>query len=462
MSRKFIFRKNFLLIFGFFLIVLLFSCKVGDDPDSTGNSSTPPQGERLTWQFSVSQLREDFVQLRNTLENNHPDRLRYETAGELNHLFNAAYDSLQAPMTELVFYQVVAPLVARYHCGHTMVFPSTSLGSELAQRGLVLPLSIYRTGDKVFVDADYNSGSGIVLGSEILTINGVEIGQIYNRIMSGMSADAMNTTKKIRQLNREFALYYYYFWGEETQFDIVLKVPGSNVETTVTVIPRIYAQVYQEAAARFSSDVQLRFEINGTRAVLTVPSFDISNNPNFRVFFNDVFTQFRDRGVENLIIDVRGNSGGDPEMSVDLISYLADEPFVYFKSGLGYNHLFTEIQPHQLQFTGKVYVLIDGGCFSTTGHFCSIVRYMGLGTFIGNTGGGTYRCHDNSTRLNLRHTGIFLRVARTTYETAVPDHNVSDGFIPDFTVVPTVDDMIGGNDPQMLYVLQLIDESTNN
>jgi len=57
--------------------------------------------------------------LRSALESNHPDRLRYESAETLEGLFDAAFASLRHDMTEAEFYRVVAPLVARCHCGHT-------------------------------------------------------------------------------------------------------------------------------------------------------------------------------------------------------------------------------------------------------------------------------------------------------------------------------------------------------
>lgn len=437
-------------------LLLTVSCRVEEGADSSANGGIPPAGERLTWRFPAEQLREDFVQLRNALENNHPARLRYETEGELNHLFNTAYDSLQDPMTELEFYRVVAPLVARYHCGHTVVRPSGEFFDDINAMGLSLPLGIFRSEGKAYVDADYDSGSGIVPGSEVLSINGVAIDQIYSRMMAGMPADALNTSRKISRLNRAFNLYHYFFWGEFTQFDVVVK-NSRGEEETVTVDAREYTAVTSAVGERFTHNTnQLMFEIEGNHAVLTVPSFGISHNPDYQSYFEDVFTRLNNLGIENLIVDVRGNGGGDPEMSVALISHLTNEPFVYFKAGLGYGNLFSPTPPHGIHFNGDVYVLIDGGCFSTTGHFCSMVRHLDLGTFIGEIGGGTYRCNDNSTSLNLSHTGIYLNVARTTYETAVPDHDVSEGFAPDHRVVPTIDDILNGVDSQMSYVLQLI------
>ena len=104
-------------------------------------------------------------------------------------------------------------------------------------------------------------------------------------------------------------------------------------------------------------------------------------------------------------------------------------------------------------------MLINGGCFSTCGHFCSLVRFHELAVFVGETGGGTFRCHDNSTEIALGNTDIRLRVARTTFEAAVPDSDVSAGFPPDHRVIPTKNNILSGSDPQMDFAIGLFEEN---
>jgi hypothetical protein len=403
--------------------------------------------------FSAAQLQADFNQMRSALESNHPDRLRYETAATLAGLFDAAFDSIQNDMTEGEFFRIVAPLVARYHCGHTHITPSARFFNALEASGSVMPLGIYLADGKAYVDADYGSRSGIRLGCELLSINNEPIAGVVERLLAGISADALNTSNKIERLNRQFFLYYYYFWGEKPGFDLVVKDPVSGSESSLRVNAKPYDEVNQEVNDRFETAGRLSFIPVGNRAVLRVPSFVVSQNPDYRAFFENSFRQMNDHGVAHLIIDIRGNSGGDPEMSVSLIAHLIDHPFVYFKKGLGYDNLFAEMPPHAVHFSGTVHVLIDGGCFSTSGHFCSMLRYHELATFVGETGGGTFRCHDNSTDFILNNTGIRLHVARTTYETAVPDQDVSQGFPPDFRVVPTVQDVLSGTDVQMDFAV---------
>ncbi len=425
------------------LFVFSTSCKPGE------NGTEEP----ITGNFSPEQLQADLAQMRNALERNHPDRLRYESEEALAGLFDAAFASLQNDMSEAGFYCVVAPVVAHYHCGHTRISPSNGFSP-----GLVMPLGIYLADGKAHVDADYGSDPSLPLGREVLAINNEPIAAVIERLQAGIPSDALNKSAKVYRLNREFYRYYHYFWGEMPAFDLLLKDPANGSESALRVAARPFSHVSREVNARFATDGRLAYTTSGRRAVLRVPSFAASQNPDYRAFFENSFRQMNDLGIAHLIIDIRGNGGGDPDMSVALISHLARRPFVYFKKGIGYGNLFIETAPHAVHFDGAVHVLIDGGCFSTSGHFCSVVRHHELAVFIGETGGGTFRCHDNSTEFVLGHTGLRLRVARTTFEAAVPDIDVSAGFPPDFRVVPTIDDILSGGDPQMDFAIRLFEE----
>lgn len=415
----------------------------------SGACNTNDQEERLSGHFSLEQARADFTQLRNALETNHPDPFRYESASTLKSLFDAAYAALGDDMTEGDLYRLVAPLVVRYHCGHTRLTHSGRFADAMPASALVLPLGIYQAAGKAYVDADYGSGSGIPLGSEVLSINQEAMAAVVERLKAGISADALNQSHKIFKLNREFYLYHYYFSAETPYFDLGIKDADTGAESQVRVNARPYAQVRSAAVGRFPASSRLALAMDGDLAVLTVPTFVVSENPDYQAFFADSFRRMNDGGAKRLIIDIRGNGGGAPEVSVALIAHLADRPFIYLKTGPGYDYLKRETPPHEIHFSGKAVVLIDGGCFSTSGHFCALARHLGLARFVGDIGGGAYRCNDNSMEITLAQSGMRLRVARTTYEVAVPDQDVSTGFPPDFWVYPDINDILAGRDVQM-------------
>jgi C-terminal processing protease CtpA/Prc len=128
-------------------------------------------------------------------------------------------------------------------------------------------------------------------------------------------------------------------------------------------------------------------------------------------------------------------------------SFSADTP--------GYSDLKT-LTPAPNQFTGRLYLLIDSGCFSTTGHLCSLLRYHGIGTFIGEETAGSYSCTDNSKDITLSRTGLVLRPSTTVCATAVSGLTPGRGILPDYEVVPTIEDRLAGTDIQMAFAVNLV------
>ncbi len=103
-----------------------------------------------------------------------------------------------------------------------------------------------------------------------------------------------------------------------------------------------------------------------------------------------------------------------------------------------------------------LYTLIDGGCFSTTGHLCSLLRYHGIGIFIGEETAGSFACTDARSHAILGHTGLILRVSTRTYTTAVTGMTPGRGILPDHPVIPTVEERLAHFDAPMDCALGLI------
>jgi len=194
-------------------------------------------------------------------------------------------------------------------------------------------------------------------------------------------------------------------------------------------------------------------------AVLTVGDFAARPPGGFAAFVDSAFGSMEAAGIEALVVDVRGNTGGPPDNAVAILQHLAESAFTYFAPEVGaQNPLTRPVEPDDTPFRGDVYVLIDGGSLSTTGHFLALVTYHELGTLVGQESGGTFSCNDNSMSFTLPNTGIVGRVARTTFETAVTGFSRDRGVQPDHVVTPTVDDLVARRDITIAYVMGMIAE----
>jgi hypothetical protein len=107
-------------------------------------------------------------------------------------------------------------------------------------------------------------------------------------------------------------------------------------------------------------------------------------------------------------------------------------------------------------FEGKQYYLIDGICFSSTGHFTSLLKYYELGTFVGEEAGATFTCNDASHDMVLKNTRYRIQSARHTFATAVFGFPLDQGIMPDHYVRQTIEEVIIGHDAVMDYTLNLI------
>jgi len=114
--------------------------------------------------------------------------------------------------------------------------------------------------------------------------------------------------------------------------------------------------------------------------------------------FRSLFEEFKSKNVEKLVIDVRGNGGGDSNDVPDLLSILARERTLlgYYveKSGPGHDDVTTPIPVYAYPdssffFDKPIVVLIDRACYSATSYFAAMISSFDNVTLIGQvTGGG--------------------------------------------------------------------------
>ncbi len=203
----------------------------------------------------------------------------------------------------------------------------------------------------------------------------------------------------------------------------------------------------------------MTFSEDGSYAVLTIKDFGYYGDVDaFREPVEDFFARLKRDGIGNLIIDVRGNDGGDPYCSSFIVSHVIAEPVRYFATGTRfYTDLVKPIPVPRHVFTGELFVLTDGWCFSSTGHMLSLLRCHRRGVFVGEESGGSSACNDASKEHVLKHTGLRLNLPRRTFATSASCLPYGRGIPPDIEVQPTIHDLIAGRDIVLEKVISLIE-----
>jgi len=121
-------------------------------------------------------------------------------------------------------------------------------------------------------------------------------------------------------------------------------------------------------------------------------------------------------------------------------------------------------QPEADHFDGKVEFLTSGKSFSGAAEFSSIARSNKRGLFIGEETAGGYYGNTSGSKLTLilPNSKIRVNIPVTKYVMAVKKSKYSDrGIIPDYPIVPSINDYIQHKDVQMEFALKLMKNRVN-
>lgn len=442
-------------------------------------------------------LRTDFTTFIKLLKDSYPSLYRYNSQSKMDAKLDSTYNAIQPGTTDFEFYKLLKKTLSTIKDGHLYCSLPPALQKYREEKARFFPLKLYFTDQKVYLTK--SSNDDIAANSEILAINNQPIELIREDVMQYIPADGDIQTKKNKILDDFFYFYHYLSYDEQSNYAIKIKTPDGAIKQIKIAAKPEKELIAEEKENKTAKYLQLAIKDNNT-AILTIKSFDIDQlkktGENFPEFLKKSFTILHQKRIKKLIIDLRGNGGGRDTYGPLLYAYLTQKPFQYYQSlttattDLPYKEFKSEVSsynnlskamllktgmhnyqlkntahtnlqqtnPQSNNYTGKLWLLIDGLSFSTTAEFCAIVSSNNRGKFIGEETGGTYEGNTSGVQIEstLPNTKIQISFGSVKYDMAVkPAKNPARGIIPQYKIQP---DITGKTDIQLNYALQLAKE----
>ena len=421
-----------------------------------GYKSKKKDQPSLDTRYSTTAMKADFNQLLAQIEKNHPALYDFTSKDDYQKVVKQQLEKIRDPATVTDFYKILLPLVVKIGCGHSQLWLPQWLWKDSAVG--FLPLRLFIEKGKVYVVRNLSSDTLVKLSTEVIAINGKNISDLLDTMNSFVSTDGNNISAKRDYLNTSWfngllaiALDFPKEYLVETRL-----TPGDAVNQIK--FHALNLESYNRVEAWPPTTPKYQIDSADNTAILTLRSFSFYDSvAGFRHFIDSFFTKVKQLHIHSVILDLRDNSGGDPFCSSYLLAYLAKAPVIYYSESYGgYAELAKPIPLAAAHFEGNVYTLINGNCFSSTGHLCALMKYHHLGKFIGSETDGTYTCNDNSTYVSLNNTGITLKIARNSFSVAVSGIPRFKGISPDYPVENTLEQKIAGQDAAKLFAEGLI------
>ncbi len=469
--------------------------------------------------LTTEQMREDLSLYRQLLTETHPGLYRYQTKAEFNEAYRLIETEIDQALPFYRFYNLLGQFSAQIRCAHTQVFPVEDIMVSLKNSFKVFPLFLYPIDSRLYVLFTGIEGESIMPGDELISINGRSIKEIREIIENYFVRDGNNNEVLRKYLQGGmFSLYYYLYVERPTNFDLVLKdLEGQEKAVKVPAMNYSYVEknyvnnpLNKEMMAFYNKkqknwDMEILEEVPST-AYISISSFG-SNGIHDEDEARDAFRKFMDRNmkkihksnIENLIIELRGNRGGWDIQGQELFSYLAksdsevryyagqstitiDSEFLKYadfsaeelESSKEYLTLMEDgtykmepagnvtllpVKPKQNRFRGNVYILMDEGCASTCAEFTAIAKANKSAVLVGNETGGAMEGGNGGSFIafTLPNSGIHVNTPLVKYQMAVPEVELKGrGIIPDYTVMPDLNDVLNGRDATKEFVFKLI------
>ncbi|WP_369617982.1 S41 family peptidase [Flavobacterium sp. CFS9] len=450
----------------------------------------------------------DLELMKEIIEKQHPDPFRFITKEQWDNSFKASIKKIQNAPNYLQF----LTNLPKIRDGHLSVSaPEEFYATYIKEKLAYFPIPLIAVGNRLFVNI---KGAEIPYLSEVTTINGQTAIAIIQKISQHIQGEGEIKTGIEEQISDDFSSNYcFYVEPYAEKFSIEYKEQSDKETAKLTLNGRNFYEMYYRSSqkvkpvnkAENAVSIDYQFYKAQLTGKLTINTFDLQENEAYQKF-SDFFKRINKDGYKNVIIDIRGNGGGDPKIAAILYSFISKgnfenkfnykaksiklvhpeslvssdgsranegdiqnyENFLYQRfSASGDMFVGNErIKEGVLEnfpadkdvFSGNVYVAVGGKTFSAAVYFAKLVQDNKRGVIIGKETGG----NANNTfagyfiHYKLPKTRAVLRFSITDLYFGDNPPKVTTGILPEISL--SLDQILGylrqEKDPEVTYVLE--------
>ena len=264
--------------------------------------------------FTPAQLKTDLAFLKRKLLEVHPEPFLRLSESDFEVLYDATRRQLNWSQGREQFYQTVAPLVAQLADAHTRLeYPETEHQEYLSRVGK-LPLAMLHTSEGMVVIADVSSQPKVPTGSVLLSINDQPMEELLARISRYVPGET--TTGQIRMMQMELSRLFWNEFPDNDGYRVKYRWRGQTYEQNLDgLIVKPGLKAAKSSRSHYGS-----LRVDDRSALLWLNDFNEDYDV-FEAYLSTLFAKLNDTGVENLIVDLRYNSGGITDNLTLLLSY---------------------------------------------------------------------------------------------------------------------------------------------
>jgi len=409
--------------------------------------------------FEPSMIKADIDTLIHKLKVVHPTFINYYNENNIQDKIDSIKKNVNNPMSSLDFFRIMQPFVSID--GHTTLIYDGEVYPKMDNPFFPFKVVIYN--NVLYIKDNLSDNKTISKGSIIETINGIPTKAIINNLIRYRPGE--KETYKLKSLEKDFHMYYQLVYGSFSEFDVTI----NKVKLTVT------GANWNDFEEPSRPNFELRFYDDDIAYIykrMFMPPGD------FIHFMDSAFNLITEKQIKYLIIDnLRG--GGMTDLADSLMSYFADKPYriiekqmikispltteyIESKKSEGFikgDYFEQEFSSHNSRtnrFTGTVYILNGPLSYSAATCFPAAAKCYQNAINVGEETGQPLLSNGGMSRFTLSNTKLSCYTSLSEIYMPCNNNDTKKGVIPDYKVIPTIEDLLNDKDYTLEYTLNLI------
>lgn len=412
---------------------------------------------------SSEMMKEDFEYIVKKLRNVHPATVEGFTENQ-EKIIVGIQEKIQQPSTKENFFFLVNKLFHSFHDAHTTQWLVFS-------QGINLPLIWLQNGLYIERDTDL-----LKYGDLIQSIGGQKVPQLFNQLNQILWTEN-NHLVRLEGPWMLSARPYLQHMGLIKKNSVEVTCQRAERKYTVR-LPIIELERPEKEERPF---ITYAVDKKHPLAVLTLNScrYNAEYRKKLREFFKEIYAQ----KIDNIVLDLRHNAGGDSRVIDEFLRYIDVDRFKTYGSTVRYSQdsrdktkvkkfgleefprfekINRKIYQKELRFSGRLFALTSPNTFSSANMFTAVIQDNLIGTIVGEPTGNQPSCYGHPLSFQMPRTGIYFKISHKQFFRPEPTYDGKDAIYPDVEVYRQIDDVIKNKDTQLEKIIALIKIKQNN
>lgn len=462
----------------------------------------------------VAQLQEDFEVIQNAILKVHPGLYRYNDSLSVQNNLATLKESLQQPLTYGESFLEISKFITTIQCDHTSASyfnQDAIMTSLLHEQENKIPFTFVWIDERMIVTRNASESEMLTTGAEVLEINAVPVSEILNGLLPYISADGATVSNKISKAEVDGydfryssfdVLYPLLFPFKNNSLEILVKSPGetqSQKARVATITRKQRKRILASKYPDFESNAEDLWSYSipeDNIGYLRIGSFGTNMfQKDWKKMLAEAFILFKEKDVQNLILDIRENQGGQDEAAYELEKYLykkectnegfqSQSRFLKFPEDVkddvttwdtwfynleedehykeGKYFVFPKDQsarnlgPTATTFNGKLIVLTSSKNVSGAFYLARLLKKCGVATLVGQETGGNLKGINGGAILFLKPPNSRININLPVIGSFSTKEMLNEGVKPDIAVKKEVGDIANNVDAELQKALKIL------